>query len=162
MSPSVLPAGLSDEVIKAEAQARAKSGGPLIQNHDPCLRRLIEREYALGFEAGARWARQRLEPPPVQAAFREAAQIGAARALAGAGEADPFESKELAAFLESCVPLCHCSPSLCPCDGVLAGGVCDNIQIERSPLDDDDDYDGYDSDDEDDPRAPLGSRHFSV
>ena len=140
-------------MIKAEAHARAKSGGPLIQNHDPSLRRLIEREYALGFEAGARWVRARLDP--VEAIFHEVAQMGAPRALAGAGAIDPFESEEYAAFVESCVPLCHCSPSLSPCDGVLAGGVCDNIQTERSPLDDDEDYE------EDDPRAPVGC-HFPV
>jgi hypothetical protein len=44
---------------------------------------------------------------------------------------DPFESPEYAAFVESMVPHCHCSPSHQPCDGVLAGGLCDNIRDDR-------------------------------
>lgn len=50
----------SDDEIKSEAKERAKTGGPLIMlNHDPSLRKLIETEYAYGFEAGARWMRSR-------------------------------------------------------------------------------------------------------
>ena len=40
---------------------------------------------------------------------------------------DPYESEEYQKFIESMVPLCHCSPRNKPCDGVLAGGVCDGI-----------------------------------
>jgi len=42
-------------------------------------------------------------------------------------EIDPFDSPEYAAFVESMVPLCHCARNR-PCDGVLAGGICDDIQ----------------------------------
>jgi len=41
---------------------------------------------------------------------------------------DPYQSEEYAKFVESCVPHCHCSERNRPCDGVLAGGICDGIQ----------------------------------
>lgn len=34
------------------------------------------------------------------------------------------------AFVESMVPHCRCSRD-CPCDGVLAGGLCDDIQEDE-------------------------------
>lgn len=37
------------------------------------------------------------------------------------------ENAEYQKFVESMVPLCRCARD-CPCDGVLAGGICDNIQ----------------------------------
>jgi hypothetical protein len=41
---------------------------------------------------------------------------------------DPYQSVEYARFVESMVPHCHCEPlSSRPCDGVLAGGVCDGM-----------------------------------
>ncbi len=42
---------------------------------------------------------------------------------------EPRETEEeaYARFVESMVPHCRCSRD-CPCDGVLAGGLCDNIQ----------------------------------
>jgi hypothetical protein len=43
-------------------------------------------------------------------------------------ESDPYESPEYAAFAESMVPLCHCDAAYKPCDGVLAGGMCDRIK----------------------------------
>jgi len=42
-------------------------------------------------------------------------------------QADPTESEDYAKFVESMVPHCHCTGQNRPCDGVLAGGVCDNI-----------------------------------
>lgn len=41
---------------------------------------------------------------------------------------DPFESREYQKFVESMVEHCYCKPSSRPCDGVLAGGPCDDIQ----------------------------------
>lgn len=38
------------------------------------------------------------------------------------------ESEEYHKFVESRVPHCHCRERDRPCDGVLAGGMCDNIQ----------------------------------
>lgn len=35
-----------------------------------------------------------------------------------------IEEEEYQKFIESCVPDCHCEYD-CPCDGVLAGGLCD-------------------------------------
>lgn len=33
-------------------------------------------------------------------------------------------------YLWECSLSCHCHPSLGVCDGVLAGGICDNIQFD--------------------------------
>jgi hypothetical protein len=49
---------------------------------------------------------------------------------------DLFNSEAYEKFVESMVSYCHCS-SCRPCDGVLAGGLCDNIQ-DRDELFDDD------------------------
>jgi hypothetical protein len=44
-------------------------------------------------------------------------------------ETDPYQSPEYAAFVESMVQYCHCEPfDLRPCDGVLAGGLCDGAK----------------------------------
>lgn len=40
-------------------------------------------------------------------------------------EAEAYEK-----FVESMVPHCHCREQDRPCDGVLAGGICDDIQDE--------------------------------
>lgn len=57
-----------------------------------------------------------------------------------AKEQDPFESAEYQKFVESMVPHCHCRERDRPCDGVLAGGMCDNIQDDP----DDEKTNGYD------------------
>lgn len=57
-------------------------------------------------------------------------------------KADITEDKEYQKFVESMVPYCHCSTHNRPCDGVLAGGLCDGIVDETDelfPRDDDDD-----------------------
>lgn len=41
---------------------------------------------------------------------------------------DPFETAEYQKFVESMVPHCRCRESNRPCDGVLAGGLCDDVQ----------------------------------
>lgn len=53
-----------------------------------------------------------------------------------------FERKELTTseeyenFIQSMVAHCRCRTRDCPCDGVLAGGICDDIQDEQpSPED---------------------------
>lgn len=54
-------------------------------------------------------------------------------------EPDPHDSPEYQAFVESMVPFCHCAQNR-PCDGVLAGGICDDIQdddlFDETELDD--------------------------
>jgi hypothetical protein len=55
-------------------------------------------------------------------------------------EIDPFSTPEYAAFVESMVPFCHCA-RMRPCDGVLAGGMCDDIQ--------EDDFRDWDNDEGD-------------
>lgn len=51
----------------------------------------------------------------------------------GTGEIpdDPFSSEEHAKFVESMIPHCHCAERNRPCDGVLAGGLCDNIHDDK-------------------------------
>jgi hypothetical protein len=132
---------LSDDAIKAEAKVRAKSACPITQNNDPpFLRDLIDAEYALGFEAGARWARAMFEQlDPVVAAFKAAALLRPPAPPFDRGATDPFESEEYQRFVESMAPECHCRSGNCPCDGVLAGGVCDNIQDDPDSTEDDED-----------------------
>lgn len=67
---------------------------------------------------------------PVEAAFREAALMVA---QPHDPNANPFESEEYARFVLSMVPLCHCRESNRPCDGVLAGGICDGMKEEPEP-----------------------------
>lgn len=44
---------------------------------------------------------------------------------------DPYSSEEYQSFCEEMAEECECFPD-CPCDGVLAGGPCDQIQREES------------------------------
>lgn len=54
-------------------------------------------------------------------------------------EEDPYESEEYQRFVESMVPHCHCAERHRPCDGVLAGGLCDNMQDDPDRNDEEDD-----------------------
>ena len=58
-------------------------------------------------------------------------------------EVDPFETEEYQRFVESMVQYCRCKTSACPCDGVLAGGLCDGITEDDrdSIFDDAEDFD---------------------
>lgn len=53
----------------------------------------------------------------------------------------PWDDPEYDKFVASLVPHCRCANDR-PCDGVLAGGLCDDIQDDRhpddSPLDEED------------------------
>lgn len=53
----------------------------------------------------------------------------------------PSEEDSYAAFVESMAQHCHCSPQLRPCDGVLCGGVCDGIDLDRNRSDRDEEDD---------------------
>lgn len=52
---------------------------------------------------------------------------------------DPFESEEYQVFIASMQKHCHCTGqnNPCPCDGVLAGGVCDERHDEPDYTNDD-------------------------
>ena len=63
---------------------------------------------------------------------------------------DITEDEEYQKFVESMVPHCHCAEQHRPCDGVLAGGLCDNIQDDPR---DDGEYDEFDQAFEDITRA---------
>ena len=45
----------------------------------------------------------------------------------------PFNTAEYQAFIDSMVPFCHCADKYRPCDGVLAGGLCDDQQDDDPP-----------------------------
>lgn len=45
-------------------------------------------------------------------------------------ETDPYDTPEYQAFVEEMAKHCRCSPRYRPCDGVLAGGVCDQMVDE--------------------------------
>ena len=64
----------------------------------------------------------------------------AARSGVG-GEEDWRDSPEYQAFLEACAKECRCTHSIC--DGVLAGGLCDEI------IEDDRDEDNYPREEDD-------------
>ena len=55
--------------------------------------------------------------------------------------AHAFETAEYQKFVEDMAQYCHCSARHKPCDGVLAGGLCDRITDDEGDLlrDDDDD-----------------------
>lgn len=48
---------------------------------------------------------------------------------------NPYATPEYQAFVSSMIPHCHCAERYRPCDGVLAGGVCDRIKDERDEYD---------------------------
>lgn len=50
---------------------------------------------------------------------------------------NPFDSVEYEQFVASMVPHCHCSARYRPCDGVLAGGICDGMSDEPNDSEDD-------------------------
>lgn len=51
---------------------------------------------------------------------------------------DPYKSEQYQKFVESMAQYCHCEPaSNRPCDGVLAGGLCDGMDW-RETLDETD------------------------
>ena len=54
---------------------------------------------------------------------------------------DPYQSEEYAKFVDSMLKYCHCCRGNRPCDGVLAGGVCDGVK-------EDDFYDAAENGDE--------------
>ena len=61
----------------------------------------------------------------------------AAVATCSASSRDITEDEEYQKFVESMVQYCRCTGQPRPCDGVLAGGLCDNIHDDRSWGDDD-------------------------
>lgn len=79
------------------------------------------------------------EPPsdPVERAFYDAVMLKPDPNPSG----DPYQSEEYQRFVDSMMPLCHCAERYRPCDGVLAGGVCDGIKDERDEPNDDRRYD---------------------
>lgn len=77
----------------------------------------------------------------VEKIFEEVAMQGVAAVAPGsASSRDITEDEEYQKFVESMVPYCRCSRNQ-PCDGVLAGGLCDNIQEDNweSVFEDEDD-----------------------
>jgi hypothetical protein len=54
---------------------------------------------------------------------------------------NPYESVEYERFVQSMVKHCHCDPEYQPCDGVLAGGMCDDMhRSEREELEEEEEY----------------------
>ncbi len=51
-------------------------------------------------------------------------------------DSDPYDSDDYQQFVASMVPHCHCHESLRPCDGVLAGGLCDGQYDDPREMDD--------------------------
>jgi hypothetical protein len=65
---------------------------------------------------------------PVEQIFREVAQMKPAPPK----DEDPYQSEEYQKFVESMAQYCHCEPACNrPCDGVLAGGLCDGMDWRR-------------------------------
>lgn len=52
---------------------------------------------------------------------------------------DPYDTDDYTKFVEAMAKLCRCEPSSCrPCDGVLAGGLCDRMDWRERDRDDED------------------------
>lgn len=59
-------------------------------------------------------------------------QLKSGASLAPAtGYADPTDDPAYQVFIEESAKHCHCRANNCPCDGVLAGGLCDMVQEEE-------------------------------
>lgn len=61
--------------------------------------------------------------------------------LGDAVEGDQQSDTEYQAFVEGQREHCHCSDRYSPCDGVLAGGMCDGIKDEEDEFWDFDEFD---------------------
>lgn len=59
--------------------------------------------------------------------FGDAARMNQAQPA----DVDPYQSEEYQKFVASMVQYCHCGERHRPCDGVLAGGICDGIKDDR-------------------------------
>ena len=58
---------------------------------------------------------------------------------------DPTEDEEYQRFVESMAEHCRCTPEFMrPCDGLLAGGLCDDLHFEEDGEDDDSPEERYD------------------
>lgn len=66
-------------------------------------------------------------------------QIFADVATMTAPTTDITEDEAYEKFVESMVHHCHCAHYLRPCDGVLAGGICDNLHPEQNLFCEDED-----------------------
>jgi len=60
----------------------------------------------------------------VEKIFAEAAEMSPKPPV----DEDPYESEEYQKFVASMVEHCHCCERNRPCDGVLAGGICDGVK----------------------------------
>lgn len=66
-------------------------------------------------------------PAPAEAETVRAPELGVALGSASSSTADMTDDPEYQAWVESMAKHCRCSHD-CPCDGVLAGGICDDRQ----------------------------------
>jgi hypothetical protein len=66
-------------------------------------------------------------PPSAPAVIKAAAGEKADTPEGSDLEHDPHESEDYQRFVESMVEHCRCPASNCPCEGVLAGGLCDTV-----------------------------------
>lgn len=75
----------------------------------------------------------------VEKIFEEVAMQGVAAVALGSASStrDITECEEYEKFVESMVQYCRCTGQPRPCDGVLAGGLCDNIHDDCEWGDDD-------------------------
>ena len=84
----------------------------------------------------------------VEKILEEVAMMGVGSGAGfGSSTRDITEDEEYQKFVESMVPHCRCTAQPRPCDGVLAGGLCDNLHDDRALYDDDRVSLAYESDD---------------
>ena len=80
-------------------------------------------------------------PPEVKAKWTQLIQSGAVHLIDPPKlpeVEDPYDTDDYAAFVETMAKHCHCEPpSARPCDGVLAGGLCDEMDWSGSRLEED-------------------------
>lgn len=91
------------------------------------------------------------DAPSVANAQEKGQMQGVAAGASGSGPSvrDITEDEEYYKFVESMVPHCRCTAQPRPCDGVLAGGLCDNLHDDRKSL-------AYEEDDRRWEEDPMG------
>ena len=117
---------VNDEYVSTEVKEAVEDANSQIASKDKEIDKLMLEKVELKKKIGEIEAAMTPLPDNASEAMRRVPEI------------DPFESEEYQRFVESMVPHCHCRASNCPCDGVLAGGLCDNMtDDERESLFDD-------------------------
>lgn len=66
---------------------------------------------------------------------------GQKKELGACDESEPYQSEDYQRHVAECEKHCECATQHCPCDGVLAGGICDGrVEEDVDELWDEDEF----------------------